>query len=236
MLLFRMRTVIRALWATAVLGGQVVSADEAKTNAAPAAAAAPPAAAQITNVAKRKPLTAENRAEYNRLAKAEVELNARLRVLGELAQEHFQRAEESKAGAPEKSRWETDLAQELRDKSSVVLGQLNELTKQRLAFESAHAPGQPPTLGVLDDQKALTPDEFAYVTKLEERLLRVRQELIATDQAARAFYAELQTNNTPEDMQRISLRLDENARLGRLWEREQSDLELKELEFRALRK
>jgi hypothetical protein len=236
MLLFRMRTLIRALLVTTALGSWAVSADEVNTNQAPAAAAAPVPVAQATNVARRKQLSPEDRAEYARLTKAEVELSTRLKVLGELAQEHLQRAEDSKAGAPEKSRWETDLAHELRDKSSVALEQLNTLTKQRLAFEAVHPPTASLVSAPLNEPRALTPDEFVYVTKLEERLLIVRQELVANAETARGFHAELQTNNTPEDMERISLRLDENARQSRQWEREQFDLELKQLEFRALRK
>jgi len=54
--------------------------------------------------------------------------------------------------------------------------------------------------------------------------------------AEKGFYAELQTNNTAEAVGRVSMRLEENGKQVRLWEREASELELKKLEFRALRK
>ncbi len=137
---------------------------------------------------------------------------------------------------PEKARWETDLAQELRGKTVGLRDQLNALTKQRLAFEAAHGPAAPQSPGALEDNKPLSADEFVYLTTLDERLVKVRQELVAVDAAAKAIHSELVTNNTPEDMQRISLLLDDNTRQARQWEREESELQLKKLEFRALRK
>ncbi len=228
-----MKTLSGVLLAAALFTLGAFAADQPNTNQPPPATAAGPG--QGTNIAKRKPLSAEERAEYNRIARTELELNTRLKLLGEMAGEHSRRADESRVGFPEKARWESELAQELRDKSTALLAQLNVLTKERLAFEAARGPTQRPPLPLFEDTRSLNPEEFAYLTQIQERLLRTRQELVATDLAAKALYSELQTNNSPEAMERISLQLDENNRQTRQWEREQTDLELKESEFRVLR-
>ncbi len=229
-----MRTMFCVLLATVTLVMVVVGAEQPKTNAPPAVAAAA-GPKQGTNAAKLKPLTAEERTQYKQLTRSEVELKAQVKLLNELAGEHFRRAEEARIGLPEKARWETDAGQELRDKSSRLLGQLNDVTKERLAFEAARGPEPEAALASLEDRNSFTPDEIAYVMKLDDRLLRIQQEMIANDQAAKLLFLELQTNNSPDDMDRISRQLDENSRQSKQWEREQADLELKELEFRALR-
>ncbi len=230
-----MRILLGALLAATMAASVGRGAEQPKTNAAPAAAPVAGGPVQGTNVAKQKPLTAEERTNYNRLKRSEVELKAQVNLLNELAGEHFRRAEESRIGLPEKARWETDAGQELRQKSSQLLGQLNEATKERLAFEAAHAPDPEAALASLEDRNSLNPDEMAYLMKLDDRLVRIQQEMVANDQAAKALFLELQTNNSPDDMDRISRQLDENARQSKQWEREHADLELKELEFRALR-
>lgn len=211
------------------------AAEQAATNPPAAGAPVVAGAVQGTNTAKRKPLTAEERAEYNRLAQSEVELKAQVKLLNDLAGEHLRREEESRIGLPEKARWETDAGQELRDKSSKLLGQLNAVTKERVAFEAARGPDPEAALARLEERNSLSPDEMEYLMKLDDRRLRIRQEMVANDQTARALFLELQTNNSPDDMDRISRQLDENSRQSKQWEREQADLELKELEFRAVR-
>jgi hypothetical protein len=166
-------------------------------------------------------------------------LETQTKVLNGLAEEHLSRSTDpARAGSPEKNRWEADLAQELRQKSAALLAQLNEATRQRLAFEAAHGPIAAAALGkgALDDTKAASPDEFAYLYKVDERLLRVRQELEAVQNASKGFYAQLATNTTAEAVGRVSLLLEENGKQARQWEREEADLELRRLEFRALRK
>jgi len=223
-----------------VLAGAAVAcvavAEEAATNAVPAAAAAPPATAAAAKPATPKPLSPQDQAQYTRLTQGELQLKTRIALLNELVDEHFRRADEARIGLPEKAQWETDLAQELRERSIRLLGQLNALTKQRLAFQAAHAPPAPPSPDALEDNKALNADQLAYLMTLDERLVKVRQELLALDAAAKDFQLELATNNTPEEMGRISDLLNENARESRQWEREESELLLKKLEFRALRR
>jgi len=168
-----------------------------------------------------------------------LELNTQLKLLTELADLHAKRSEEAaRTGTPEKTRWEAELAQELTAQKAAALAQLNETTKRRLAFEAAHASISPASAGdgALAEGKALNADELIFLTRLDERLVKVRQGLAASMDAEKGFYAELQTNNTAEAVGRVSMRLEENGKQVRLWEREASELELKKLEFRALRK
>jgi hypothetical protein len=233
--------IVALLVSTAALG---FAAEEAGTNlpAAPAAAApvaaVPAGAAQPGNVPKPKALTPEEQAQYNRLTRGELELSTQHKLLTELADEHARRAETAKAISLDQSRWEILRAQELRVRSSQVLTELNEMTKERLAFEKANAAPAAPMAGqgAVQPGRALTVDELAYVVRLDEHLLRLRQEVVTLSEATQGLYAELQTNNTVEVMQKVSARLDENAKQVRDLEREQALVELKKLEFRALRR
>ncbi len=197
------------------------------------------AAAPAANPAKPVALTPDERALYTSLVRSEVELSAQLKLLTALIDDHAKRADEaSKTGTPEKTKWELDLLQELRAQNSTVLAQLNDLTKQRLDFEKARAPAPPalPGIGGLEQARPLNADEWTYLSKLDEALLKVRQELSATDEAAKGLQSQLLTNTTTEAVVRVSALLDENIRLAKQWERELSGLELKKLEFRALRR
>jgi hypothetical protein len=67
-------------------------------------------------------------------------------------------------------------------------------------------------------------DELAYVAKLDERLLRVRQELVATAEVAKNLTMQLQTNATAQAVGRVSVLLGENTLHAAQWAREQSEL------------
>jgi hypothetical protein len=183
-------------------------------------------------------LAPEERTRYAKLAKDEWELNARIQQLIELADDHLKRSTDAKIGFPDRSRWESDLAQELRDQAAKLLTQLNDSTKQRLAIETSHGlpAGAAPSPGPLEETKALNPDELAYVVKLDTRLLKVRQDLANVVDAGKAIYSQLQTNTSTEAVTRASILIEENNVQTRQLEREVSELELKKLEFRALRK
>ena len=216
-----------ALWAVMLLTGWGAAGQEAK----PAETIAPATTGPT--------LSADDRAQYTALTRAELELEARLKLLAELVEEHTQRTKEAaKSGTPEKTKWQADLTQELTDRKAAVLGQLTEATKRRLAFEAAHGPVPAAGAGdgALAEGKGFNADEFVFVSRLDERLVKVRQGLSATTEAEKGLYAELQTNATAEAVGRISGLLEENGRQARQWEREASELELKKLEFRALRK
>ena len=220
-------------WLMAGLVTSLGAAEPAATNyPAPAAAAAPAPAP-----AKRRALTPQQRAEYSALTTGETELNAEIKLLAELVELHVSRAEEaSRAGAAEKSLWEGLLAQEFRARSASLLAKLNDTTKQRLAFEAEQmAPADAGHPGG-ENTRPLNANEFEYLSRLDQRLLQVREEMAAINETTKTLYAELATNSTSEAVTRISSLLDDNAFRGKTCEREQADLELKKLEFRALRK
>ena len=204
------------------LAGLLMSAQDAK----PADAAA-------------APLSPDDRAQYTALTRTELELSTKLKLLTELADLHTQRsADAMRTGTPEKTKWEADLAEELNQGKAVVLGQLNDTTKRRLAFESAHVSLPPAGAGdgALAEGKGLNANELLFLTRIDERLAKVRQGLAASMETDKGLYGQLQTNNTAEAVGRISVQLEENAKQTRQWEREASELELKKLEFQALRK
>jgi hypothetical protein len=191
-----------------------------------------------TAVSPLASLPPEERIRYAKLAKDEWELNARIQQLLELADDHLKRSTDAKVGFPDRSKWENDLALELRDQSARLVAQLNDSTKQRLAIETSRGlpAGSAPSPGPLEEAKALNADELAYVVKLDTRLLKVRQDMANVVDAGKAIYAQLQTNITTEAITRASVLIDENNGQVRQLEREVSELELKKLEFRALRK
>ena len=82
----------------------------------------------------------------------------------------------------------------------------------------------------------LGPDDLIYLSSLQERLSRVQQDLAAALEVGNAHSMDLLTNNTPENVARVSFLTELNSRVLRELEREQADLELRKLEFRALKK
>jgi hypothetical protein len=176
---------------------------------------------------------------YAALLKGELEFYTQLKLLSNLAQEHRNRAEEAaKANQAQKAVWETELAKELGDKSEALLKQLNEATKQRLAFEQAHK-NAVISVGSLSAAAAATrasPQEIEFISKLGERFDRVSQDLLAARQYAYTYAAQLQTNKMPYDYQQASAAFEQNARKIQQLEQELSDLELRKLEFQALRR
>ena len=196
------------------------------------------AAQEPLNDGKSKPLTSEEQVAYAKMNRREVELSARIRLCTEFAEELLKRASDVKTGMPDHAKWLTDLAQELRDKAAANLKELNETTAQRVAFDAAHGPATNAVVGngALDQPKPLNADEFAYVNRLEERTLKIRQDLAFTLDYGKTFALQLATNNTPEAVTRISAMVDENNAMVRILEREEADLDLRKLEFRALRR
>jgi hypothetical protein len=176
---------------------------------------------------------------YIGLLKNELELSTQLKLLSGLAQEHRKRAEEAAtANQGQKTVWETELTKELRDKCESVLKQLGEATRQRQAFEQVHK-NIAATLGGLSAATAdtrVTPQEIEFMKKLEERFDRANQELLAARQYASDFAIQLQTNKTVMDYQAAAATLEQNTLKIKLLEKELSDLELRKLEFQALRR
>jgi hypothetical protein len=199
---------------------------------------APGAAASEVEVPKIAGASSEEEA-YVALLKNQVELSAQFRLLVGLAQEHRKRAEDAGAAKDgQKAVWETELAKELGDKSDALLKQLSEATKQRQAFEQTHKTAAA-TLGSLNAATAesrVTPQETEFMNRLTERIERVNQELLAARQSAVAYAMQLQTNTAPFDYQQTAATFEQNGRKVRQLELEASDLELRKLEFLALRR
>jgi hypothetical protein len=199
---------------------------------------APVAAAPATEAPKIATASADDEA-YVALLKSEVELNTQFKLLTNLAQEHRKRAEDASAASQaQKTLWENELAKELGDKSDASLKQLNEATKQRQAFEQAHKNAAPSSSGLntATADTRVNSQAVEFFKKVNERLDRINQDLLAARQYAGTYAAQLQTNKMPYDYQQASAVFEENARKIKQLEREQSDLELRKLEFEALRR
>ena len=176
---------------------------------------------------------------YAGLVKGELEFSAQLNLLSSLAVEHRKRAEEAtKANQGDKAQWENQLAKELADKSSVALKQLNELSKQRIGFEQTHKSAAV-SVGSLNAATAASrpsPHEVEFLTKLDERLDKVDRDLLAARDYGNTYASQMHTNTTPYDIEKASSVLEDNAKRIRQLEQEQFDLELRRLEFQALRR
>jgi hypothetical protein len=176
---------------------------------------------------------------YAALLKSNLELSAQFKLLSNLAQQHRKLSEQAtKADLAEKARWEEELAQELSDKSSATLRQLDDVTKQRLAFEKAH-PNAAVSVASLNAASAATrlnPHEIEFLSKIDEGLQRIDQELRAARLDATAYAAQMSTNTMAYDFERAAYTLEQNTRKIRQLEHEHFDLELRKLEFLALRR
>ncbi len=214
---------------------------EAVTNSAEPAPIAPDTnaiATPVVSAAATNAFTPVDAAAYGTLNKNLLESNAQFQLLTDLARDHRKRATDFAADQPERSKWETDLANELTAHASSLLKQVNELSRQRLAFERAHrsATNTIPGLAVNLVGNGLNPDEVAYIAKIQERLERAKQDIALAMDQANLYAQEVHTNNVPDEVARISTLLNENNTELRALQKEQSDLELKLLEFRALRR
>jgi hypothetical protein len=219
---------------TVCLGfGLLVFSSQAQESASGPSATPPGAEAPIIATA-----SADDEA-YAVLLKSALELNSQFKLLSNLAQDHLKLAEEAtKANQAEKALWENDLAKDFSDRGSVLLKQLSDVTKQRLAFEKAHknAAVSVGSLNAAITATRLSSHEIEFLNKLDEGLQRVAQELRAARQDAIAYAAQISTNTMPYDFERASYVLDQNARKVRQLEQEHFDLELRKLEFQALRR
>jgi small-conductance mechanosensitive channel len=154
-----------------------------------------------------------------------VALNAQALLLKEMMQEHQKRAADlTQNSQSEKAKWETDLVNELQEKNARVQKSLDQATQPRPGTNNPKA-----AAGDVDDQ-------LVFVSTVEARLEQLRQELSAALDDTRALSVQIGTNKVPEDIAGMSLVLGENQRLVKELQREQLDLELRKLEFNAIRK
>lgn len=145
-----------------------------------------------------------------------MELRIQSRLLAALAQEHRQRAEvAARNDQAQRAKWETELAEELGQRSSLA----------QLAEHPAESAGP------------LSPAETDYLSKLQQRLQTVQQQLAATAQEVNAYALQAATNRDTIVYGDNSLALTLQALtvdLRRL-QAEQADLNLRTSQFWALR-
>jgi hypothetical protein len=149
-------------------------------------------------------------------------LNGQALLLSEMLQEHQKRAADSaQKTQTERAQWEADLVNELQQKSARV----------QKGIEQATQPS-----GKSDLKAAATnvDDQLAFVSTVEARLDQIRQQLSAAIEDSRVLTMQIGTNKAPEDFARLSSVLSDNQNVVRELQREQLDLELRKLEFRAL--
>lgn len=153
-----------------------------------------------------------------------VALNAQALLLKEMMQDHQKRAADlTQKSQGEKAKWETDLVNELQEKSARLQKSIDQATQPSAGAEGLKAAAD------VDDQ-------LVFLSTVEARLEMVRQELSAAVEESRVLATQIGTNKAPEDFAGLSLVLGENQRLVNELQREQFDLELRKLEFRALRR
>ena len=167
--------------------GLLVSSSQAQETASGSSATSP--GAEAPNIATANP----DDETYVTLLKSNFELSAQCRLLSNLAQEHRKLSEQAaKANQAEKARWEDELAKEFGDRSSAMLKQLNEVTKQRLAFEKTHNNAGSPvsSLNAAIAATRVSSRETEFLGKLDEGLQRIDQELITARQYTSAYAAQ----------------------------------------------
>jgi len=154
-----------------------------------------------------------------------VALNAQALMLKEMLQEHRSRAADlTQKNQDERAKWETELAKELQDKSTRLQKSLDEITQPALLTND---------LRVAD---ADLDDQLLFISTVEARLEQINKELAAATRHTGTLATQISPDKTPEDIGAISSALDENQRFIKELQREQVDLQLRKIEFRAILK
>ena len=152
-------------------------------------------------------------------------LNAQALLLAEMTQEHQKRsADLTQKNQSEKAKWETDLVNELQEKSARVQKSIGQASGAGPGGKDLKAGG-----GEVDDQ-------LVFVSTVESRLEQLQQELSAAVENNSLISMQIATNKPPDDMAAMISSLGESQRRVNELQREQLDLELRKLEFRAIMK
>ena len=160
-----------------------------------------------------------------------IELRTKSALLLSLADEHLKKSEQANSlNQPEKARWEQELATDLQHKNSLVSNELSGLVLDHTKSDEAHG------LAASAKSRGLDSDELAYLAKLTEVLATTEHEIAAVTDEAQYYVAQLQTNKAPDQIQNLYLSLDYNKNALKELRKQQSDLELKKLEFWAYRR
>jgi hypothetical protein len=152
-------------------------------------------------------------------------LSGQALLLKEMMQEHRRRAADlTEKSQSEKAKWETDLVNELQEKNVRLQKSIDQTTQA-----SAMTTGLKAAAGDVDDQ-------LLFVTTVEARQEQIRLEVAAALEDGRVLTMRLGTNKAPENFAGMSLALSENDKFVKELQREQLELELRRLEFRAISK
>lgn len=212
------------------------------TRAASAPAEAAPAETGEAGIDTATPpagLPPEKVAAYAQMVQEEVESGVQQRLWTVLSEERRGKSDAAqRAGQADLARWELGLAREFQERASAALARLQEVAKRRTEFERVNRLGpasQTETLAGLKPS-LLVAEETVYLERLDQRLGILTEELGWLQETQRLYAVQLQTNNTPDDISRISWLLEDSNRIERDLQRQQSDLQLKKLEFRARRR
>jgi len=165
-----------------------------------------------------------------------IELRTRSALFQSLSEEHLKKAEQALGlSQGEKARWEQELATDLQARNAQVTKQLTDLKLQLSKSDEDHGPAATPTGGA-EKAEGLESDALIYLARLNEILSANEREIAAAMEQAQSYVLQLQTNNTPEQVKSVSISLEENKHALQELRKQQSDLELRKLEFWANRR
>lgn len=176
---------------------------------------------------------------YAELVRADCEVEAQQKLLNELAETHSKRATEARqASKTDQASWETEVAKQLQEKAAALTAAAVPTKKERSALEGLH---KELNLSLLANTPAeitggFTSSEMAYLDKLAERSLKADQETALIEESRRLYSQQILTNNVADDINRLAILMGQSQQEVRLIEQEKSNLELKKLEFQALRR
>jgi hypothetical protein len=176
---------------------------------------------------------------YAELVRADYELEAQQQLLKELAETHNKRAIEARqANKVEQVTWETEVAKQLQDKAAALTAGAAPAKKERAALEEVHKELSVSLLAntPADVTGGFSSIEMAYLDKLEERTQKSDQEAALIEESRRLYSQQILTNNVAEDINRLTMLMGIAQQEVRRLEQEKANLELKKLEFRALRR
>lgn len=186
--------------------------------------------------ASRPTPSVETQARMLSIKAKETELNAQRKLLSELAALHLARADSARSsGNSDVARWEGDAAREYTDRAGRLEKDLVNLAKDRMEAEKAAGISANSSAGSSTAVNPQISDGAAYLSKLQEFAWDTEQQLAAIAELTAVHTVRLQTNNTPEEVGRISDELERYRVDQRALRKDLSDFELRRLEFRALR-
>lgn len=167
----------------------------------------------------------EAQARYLDFTRREGEVAGQRKLLLEFSTLHQGRAEAARNGGQQDlARWENDVATECANRAQRLEKELAEITRERSAMEPALPAGN-----IASSESAV------YLTRLQERTTDAKQQLATLGDVTSLYLSQLATNNTPEQVSQVSDQLERQRYEERALRRELDNLELRRLEFRALR-